>query len=42
MMLPRNTRNAIKIEIEKDDDDEDIEMKRKKAQENFGIRNQEP
>lgn len=37
LMLPRQNKNAIKINISNDDDAEDIEAKRKQAQLNYGI-----
>ena len=40
MMLPRQNKNAIKIDINNDDDAEDIEAKRMEAQKNYGIRDQ--
>lgn len=38
MMLPRQNKNAIKIDINNDDDAEDIEEKRQQAQRNYGIK----
>lgn len=37
-MLPRQNKNAIKIDITNDDDAEDIELKRQEAQRNYGIK----
>lgn len=37
-MLPRQNKNAIKIDINNDDDAEDIEEKRQQAQRNYGIK----
>ena len=42
MMLPRQNKNAIKIEISNDDDAEDIEIKRMQAQRDYGIREDHP
>lgn len=36
-MLPRQNKNAIKIDISNDDDAEDIEAKRMQAQMDYGI-----
>ena len=38
MMLPRQGKNAIKIDIDKEDDAEDIELKKEKARENYGVK----
>lgn len=38
MMLPRQNKNAIKIDINNDDDADDIELKRREAQKNYGIK----
>ena len=37
-MLPRQTKNAIKISINNDDDAEEIEAKRDLARGNYGIK----
>lgn len=42
MMLPRQNKNAIKIEITNEDDAEDIELKRQEAQRNYGIIEEPP
>ena len=36
--MPRQNKNAIKIDITNDDDAEDIELKRLEAQKNYGIK----
>lgn len=41
-MLPRQNKNAIKIDINQDDDAEDIEAKRMEAQKNYGIQDNQP
>ena len=41
-MLPRQNKNAIKIEISNDDDLEDIQKKREEAQRSFGIAQKQP
>ena len=41
MMLPRQNKNAFKIDINNEDDAEDIEAKRMQAQKNYGIKDQQ-